>query len=98
MSDHLWKTASGPSAGLVQEHYVRARKQDLKRRNPELEKKLAALIQGHRAFAGVKFQGDKWLEIYRQINKSLQAADLTINFRAESWFTDENQYDSYTQT
>ena len=94
---NLWQKATGPSAALVQQQYVAARLEDLKRRNPGLEQKVAQVLTQHPLLAGQKFKGDKWLEVYRKINRSLQAADLTINFKAESWFTTENLYPSYTQ-
>jgi hypothetical protein len=94
---NLWQKATGPSAALVQQQYVAARLEDLKRRNPGLEQKVAQVLTQHPLLAGQKFKGDQWLEVYRKINRSLQAADLTINFKAESWFTTENPYASYTQ-
>lgn len=97
MATNLWQKVTGPSAGLVQQHYTAARADDLKRRNPALEQQLAKVLTEHPALAHLKLKGDKWLEVYRTINRSLQAADLTINFKAASWFTTENLYDSYTQ-
>jgi hypothetical protein len=93
----LWKEVTGPSAGLVQRHFVEARQSDLKRRNPELEGKVAAVLMGHSSLKHMKLKGDQWLEVYRKINKSLQDAELTINFTGESWFSTENNYASYTQ-
>lgn len=94
---NLWQKATGPSAALVQQQYVAARLEDIKRRNPGLEQKVAQVLTQHPLLAGQKFKGDRWLEVYRKMNRSLQCADLTINFRAESWFTTENTYSSYTQ-
>lgn len=93
----LWKKATGPSAGLVQQHFVEARQSDLKRRNPELETKVAKVLMEHASLKYLKLKGDKWLEVYRKINKNLQDAELTINFTGESWFSTENLYSSYTQ-
>jgi len=93
----IWKKVTGPSAGLVQQHYVKARESDLHRRNPDLEGKVKKLLEEHQSFAHLKLKGDKWLDIYRKINKNIQAADLTINFSGESWFSTENNYETYTQ-
>lgn len=93
----LWKKVTGPSAGLVQQHFVEARQNELRRRNPELEGKVAKVLTEHSALKHLKLKGDQWLEAYRKINKNLQDAELTINFTGESWFTTENLYPSYTQ-
>ena len=94
MPDKLWKQVTGPSDGLVQKHFIEARKEELKRRNPMLEEKVKrVLIELN---PGLK--PDKWLDAYRKINRNLQSTDLTINFRPEAWFTTENNYASYTQT
>lgn len=97
MATSLWQKVTGPSAGLVQQHYTAARVDDLKRRNPALEQQLAKVLSEHPALAHLKLKGDKYLDVYSKINRSLQAADMTINFKAESWFATENNYDSYTQ-
>lgn len=94
---NLWKKVTGPSAGLVQQHFVEARQNELKRRNPDLESKVAKVLMEHPALKQLKLKGDQWLEPYRKINKSLQGAELTINFSGESWFSTENLYSSYTQ-
>lgn len=87
--------ALGPSAGLVQQHFVEARLAELYTRNKDLEKKVAdALMRG---IPGLKSKGDKWLEAYKKINRSLQSAALTINFKADRWFTTENKFESYAQ-
>jgi len=93
----IWKKVEGPSAGLVQQHYVQARMESLHRRNKDLESQIAEKIRTHPKFQGMKLSGDKWLAVYRRITERLQSADLTINFSASSWFSQENTYDSYTQ-
>jgi hypothetical protein len=100
MPGRFWdkKQVLGPSAGLVQQHYVQARLEQLYRRDKELEKRLSQFLTSHPLLAGLKLTGDKWLKVYGKITDFLQAADLTINFKAESWFATENKYDSYTQT
>lgn len=94
---NLWKAVTGPSAGLVQQHFVQARQSALKARNPELENQVAKVLTEHPSLKHLKLKGDQWLEVYRKINRNLQAAELTINFKAESWFSTENHYPSYTQ-
>ncbi|MDD2759762.1 MAG: hypothetical protein PHH11_05665 [Methylomonas sp.] len=93
----LWTKVTGPSAGLVQQHYVKARQAELSRRDRGLEEKLAQFFREHPTFAHLDLSGDKWLEVYYKINKGLQNSELTINFKAENWFSTENTYDSYTQ-
>lgn len=94
---NLWKPALGPSAGLVQQHFVSARLDQLYRRDKELENKLGGILSSHPLLVSQKLKGDKWLEVYEKITLSLQKADLTINFDADKWFAQENKYDSYTQ-
>jgi hypothetical protein len=93
----IWTRVTGPSAGLVQQHYVAARKEALYRRDKDLETKVKEALRGNALLHGVKTSGDKWLEVYRKISANLQAADLTINFKADSWFSTENHYETYAQ-
>lgn len=86
----------GPSAGLVQQHFVKARQTELYRRDPALEERLKVILA--KELPEVNQKGEKWLEVYHKIQKRLQSSELTINFKAEAWFTQENNYDSYTQT
>jgi hypothetical protein len=96
MSDtpSIWKTVTGPSAGLVKKHYVEARKAALERRNKGLEKQLAKVLK---SIPSLKEQtkGDKWLDVYHRITEKLQRAPLTINFQADSWFSSENNFPTY---
>jgi hypothetical protein len=93
----LWKKVTGPSAGLVQQHYVEGRVEALYRRNKDLERMVAQALAGNPRFAGMKLTGDKWLKVYEKINLRLQAASLTINFNADSWFSTENHFPTYAQ-
>jgi hypothetical protein len=97
MTNTIWKKVDGPSAGLVQQHYVQARLDSLHRRNTDLEAQISDRIRSHPKFKGMKLGGDKWLAVYKRITEKLQSADLTINFSASSWFANENTYESYTQ-
>ena len=94
---NFWDTKQvlGPSAGLVQRHFVEARKSELYRRNPALEAKVRVVLKEE--LPEVDQSGDKWIDVYGKINKWLQASDLTINFEAENWFSEENTYESYKQ-
>lgn len=38
-----------------------------------------------------------WAGVYNKISDNLRKADLTINFRCTSWFSDANTYKAYTQ-
>ena len=85
----------GPSAGLVQRHFVEARLESLYTRNRGLEEQVKqALIQG---IPGLSPKGDRWLDAYKKITRSMQAAELTINFNADRWFATENNYETYAQ-
>lgn len=101
MANGKWTRVTEPSPGLVQDHYVAARLEELKARNPALEEQLAKVLVEHPLLEHLKLKKDKtgrkWLEVYRGINTALQQKSLTINFKAEAWFTTENNYDSYTQ-
>lgn len=94
---NLWKKVTGPSAGLVQQHYVEGRVEALYRRNKNLEAQVAAVLCNHDLLKSLKLKGDKWIKVYEKINLTLQKAQLTINFSAKSWFSAENHYPSYAQ-
>lgn len=96
-SQALWKKVTGPSAGLVQQHYVQGRMEALYRRNKDLERLVAEKLINHNLLVGQKLTGDRWLKVYEAINRRMQAASLTINFSAKSWFATENTYAGYTQ-
>lgn len=83
----------GPSAGLVQRHYVEARQSALYSRNKDLEAKIAEVLRA--SIPGLSRKGDSWLEAYRKINTALQCADLTINFKGHKWFAQPNLRSGY---
>lgn len=93
----IWKAVTGPSAGLVQKHLVEARQEQLHRRNKDLEAQVAKALREQASLSHLKLSGDKWLAVYNKISERLQSADLTINFKADNWFTTENHYDTYAQ-
>lgn len=90
----VWQKATGPSAGLVQQHYVSIRQEALSRQNPDLlDDALSAL-----AFRMGKPRNSLIVpRAFETISKKLMEADLTINFEPERWFATENTYESYTQ-
>lgn len=97
MTKTLWNSVKGPSAGLVQKHLVEARQEALYRRNKGLEAQVAKVLREHGALGHLKLGGDKWLGVYDTISQRLQSADLTINFKAASWFASENNFETYSQ-
>jgi hypothetical protein len=40
---------------------------------------------------------DRVLDVVRRMTRTLQEAEVTINFKADEWFAGENTYDAYTQ-
>jgi hypothetical protein len=94
-----WNKAQAlrPSAGLVQQHFVKSRLAELHRTKPQLVEKVLEVIKNHDLLKHLKLEGEKLVAAYDKINKALQAAELTINFNSSSWFATENNYDSYTQ-
>ena len=91
-----WKAVTGPSAGLVREHFVKRRLSELDRIAPKMEELVRHRIETALA---IDPRGDsgEWIKAYNKINATLQASDLTINFDEKSWFKTENTYESYTQ-
>ena len=94
---NLWKKVEGPSAGLVQEHFVAQRQEALSRRTRNVEELVARTLARHPKLSSLKLKGDKWLSVYETINGALQMAPLTINFSAQSWFRTPNPYNTYAQ-
>lgn len=98
MSDLFkWTRAKGPSAGLVQEHFVKRRLAELERIGSEIEKTLQKRIEDFYTSTGRPLKKHQWIDVYQEITDRLQKSELTINFSAASWFTNENTYASYTQ-
>ncbi|WP_420467059.1 hypothetical protein [Panacagrimonas sp.] len=95
--DKLWSAApvTGPSAGLVQAHFVKIRLGELERRGPEYEKKIIAALQ--QRLAGLNKSGMSWMDAFKLINSEMQRCDLTINFNETKWFSQKIDYESYAQ-
>jgi hypothetical protein len=98
-----WVAKASPSAQLVQQQYVELRLKELEaNRKPGrkaaldvLEAFLLAKLPPNQKDTGIPFK--EVLRVYNEIERNLQSADLTINFKCQTWFTNENPYDSYTQ-
>src|SRR5579875_2242583 len=83
-------------ARVVQHHYVRAQLKDINVTGREglIQETLKAL----KTAPGMQKAKDKQLmAAYEKITQRLQAAELTINFKASSWFTQPNHYETYAQ-
>jgi hypothetical protein len=97
-----WVAKSNPSAHLVQEQYVELRLQELEA-NCKPGQKAALLVLEELLVKKSppnekpKIPFKQLLWVYNEIERNLQSADLTINFKCETWFMDENPYDTYTQ-
>ena len=96
-----WKLTE-PSSQVVQQHYVNARVREINSNFGDRyrEETIDALLTDYAA--EIKGQSRahkrKYCEtIYDVITKTLQGRDLTINLKAESWFSVENPYETYAQ-
>ncbi len=92
LSDKLQRV----QANVVQHHYVRSELVDINNRKKSglIQQTLTALSQTPQ---GRKCTQAQLMEGFEHMTKRLQTADLTINFKATSWFMTPNNYDSYTQ-
>lgn len=98
-----WVTAKDPMAATVQKKYVEARLNELKSLAGHsiagamfvIEQLLLEKIPAPKRPRMVPTQ--ELLRIYRAIEQNLKSAELTVNFKADTWFTDPNPYDNYTQ-
>ncbi len=92
-----------PSAPVVQKAYVETRFDELyadrlagrKVGLDVVEKMLRAKLAPKRQHETIPFK-ELW-RVYKSIERNLQAAELTVNFKCETWFSQPNPYDDYTQ-
>lgn len=101
-SPKKWAAAT-PNANLVRQQYVNARVHELARTQDSLEEKtiellsheptLAAQVKGKTSDEKRKF----FEQIYYRLTYSLQQYPLTINFIGYSWFSKENNSETYGQ-
>ncbi len=97
-----WSAARNPSANMVQQQYVDLRLEELEaERKPGRKQALDALarilLQQPRYLQHKKIPFKELMRVYTGIERNLQTADLTINFKAGAWFNTENPDDTYGQ-
>jgi hypothetical protein len=97
-----WMAARNPSAHIVQQQYVDLRLEELgaggKPGMKDALEVLDFLLASQPQFSKCKKIPTKELKrVYEQMERNLQSADLTINFEANGWFSDENLFDTYTR-
>lgn len=93
-----WVATRNPSSHLVQKQYVETRLEELGARNTR--GKYEAIVILRDMLQKQRNQEIPLQELYRvydAIEKNLQSAQLTVNFKADAWFTNPNPYDTYTQ-
>lgn len=98
-----WVTARNPSAAPVQKQYVDTRLRELKAIGGHaiagalfvIEQMLLEKIPAQRRPRMIPAQ--ELQRVYKAIEENLQSAELTVNFKADTWFTNPNPYDTYTQ-
>jgi hypothetical protein len=98
-----WVAKRNPSANVVQEQYVDTRLDELgaiqkpgkKQALAILEAMLLAKLPSGKKHKRIKAK--ELLRVYDAIERNLQSADLTINFKCVTWFSNPNPYDTYTQ-
>ncbi|QDT14529.1 hypothetical protein CA12_06040 [Alienimonas californiensis] len=98
-----WVASRNPSAHIVQQQYVETRSDEIEaNRLPGRAVALAVLeaeilrnMPERKRPSSVPFK-ELW-RVYREIERNLQTAELTVNFKCETWFTNPNPYDTYTQ-
>lgn len=83
-----------PSSASIQKEYVEKRKRALFANDDQKTEAVKAKIEALLARKNVTAD---WHETYLRIHRGLQAANLTINLEAGSWFSNENNYDTYAQ-
>ena len=80
---------------MVQHHYVRAELRDMNTKGGGL---IQATLDGLKLTPqGQRCTPAQLMEGFQHMTKRLQTADLSINFKAPSWFMTPNTYDAYTQ-
>jgi hypothetical protein len=97
-----WAASRNPSANMVQQQYVGLRLEEMEvNRQPGrkaaldmLEQMLLDKLDPNKK---QKIPFKQLMRVYNEIERNLQSAELTINFKADVWFTAENPFDSYTQ-
>ena len=98
-----WIAKRHPSFHVVQKQYVQTRQEELAaQRMPAkyqalgiLRDMLSAklLVNGKRQ----EIPFPELMRVYEEMERNLQAGDLTVNFKSDTWFTNPNPYNTYTQ-
>lgn len=83
-----------PTSASIQKEYVQKRQRVLDRDSKERVDAVEAAVK--RLMAHFHVSGD-WVSHYARINQQMQDAELTINFDARSWFSQENNFPTYAQ-
>lgn len=93
-----WMAKRNPSTKVVQDLYVATRLEEMEiNSKPMRDKAYNELCDYLSKKLKRKIPFKELHRAYRAIEQNLQSADLTINFEAASWFTEENNYDTYSQ-
>ena len=83
-----------PTSRSIQQEYVEKRLRALHKNDPaktdRVRKKIEAAMTQHA-------RKGEWHDFYLKLHGSLQTAELTINFDAGKWFTQDNLYPTYSQ-
>jgi hypothetical protein len=98
-----WASARNPTASIVQEQYTDLRLQEMEaNRKPGrkaalqvIEQYLLEKLDPQKKHKKIPFK--QLMRVYEAIERNLQSADLTINLEADTWFTNANPFDTYTQ-
>jgi len=96
-------TATKPSSRVVQQSFTNARVNEINRQAGNLKREtiqafLSDPVLGPRLKGYSSSKKQAFCEnAYDRLTRTLQSRNLTINFKAASWFTTENPYDSYAQ-
>lgn len=84
-----------PSSKSIQREYVDKRLRQIAKDEKGRAHPLKTLIEGMQRRHGIT--NTPWTDTYTRLLQRLQAADLTINVNAGSWFHAPNRYGTYSQ-
>jgi hypothetical protein len=95
MPTQLPDSKQGISAAVVMQHFARGEIRSLNTGADALYARLFTRLKARNEFR--KFKDKQIQEIIKNVTFMLQTADLTINFKAQSYFTVENTWKTYAQ-
>jgi len=95
MPTQLPDDKQGISAAVVMHHFSRGEIRTLNRQSDDLYAKVFQRLRARPEFK--KRSVKQFLEMMKQITFRLQSADLTINFKAQSYFETPNTWQTYKQ-